>query len=367
MFSVKFSITGAALALLAVTSAPDSQAEIATELVSGYDHHCALTTSGGVQCWGKNNYGQLGNATTIDSSLPVRVSGLGSGVTQLASSHSNSCALLADSSVRCWGYNSYGQLGNGSTVDSNVPVAVAGLSGAIAVAAGLGHNCALLVTGSVKCWGLNNAGQLGNGTTTNSSTPVNVLNLSGAIDIALGHVHSCVLINNGQIQCWGYGGHAQLGNGSTANSTTPVNVLGIADATSIVAGRVHNCAKTNTGTAKCWGNNGSGQLGNGTTTNALTPIIVSGLSGVTKLATSSASGSTCAILTSGSSKCWGNNGLGQLGNGDTSNKTTPTTVTVLAGSVSTMTIGGNSACARVNDGVQCWGAIIMVNTAQAIP
>ncbi len=355
MFSVKFFITGAALALLALTHAPDSRAAMATALDSGYYHHCALTTAGGVLCWGENSYGQLGNGTTINSSVPVSVSGLASGVTQLASGISQACALLTDSSVRCWGFNFYGQLGNGSTVSSNVPVAVTGLRGAIAIAASRNHSCAVMATGGVKCWGFNNSGQLGNGTTVNSSTPVDVLNLTGAVGIVVGAWHACALINNGQVQCWG--GSTMLGNGSSANSTTPVNVLGITDATSIVAGWGHTCAKTNTGAAKCWGANAQGQIGNGTTAHALTPVVVSGLSGgVTQLAASSGGYSTCAILTGGSAKCWGLNRSGQLGNGDMIDKTTPTTVTVLTGPIALMTIGYYSACARVNTGVQCWGA-----------
>ena len=355
MLSVKFSITGAALALLAMANVPDSQAAIATAVVSGSNHHCALTTAGGVQCWGSNSYGKLGNTTTINSNVPVGVSGLGSGVTQIAGGTHHNCALLADSSVRCWGFNSFGQLGNGTRENSSVPVVVTGLSGAIAIAAGGSHSCALMATGGVKCWGRNLSGELGIGTTTNSNTPVSALSITGATGIALGNAHSCAVINNGQVHCWGDGGLGQLGHDSTANSTSRVPVFDISDATSIVAGHSHSCAKTNTGATKCWGQNLYGQFGNGTNTNALTAIVVNGLSGVTQLTSSSASYSTCAIFSGGSAKCWGRNEKGQLGNGNTTHSTTPTTVIGLAGSASSITIGSESACARVNGGVQCWG------------
>jgi alpha-tubulin suppressor-like RCC1 family protein len=356
MFAMRFSIPGACLALLAILAAPDSQAATTTVVVSGITTHCALNDASGVLCWGYNVQGQLGNGTVINSSLPVGVSGLGSGVTQLASGNSHNCALVSGG-VRCWGYNSYGQLGNGTSTNSNVPVAVAGLSGAVAVAAGFFHSCALMVTGGVKCWGYNGNGQLGDGTLVTRSAPVDVLGLSGAVGLAVGSYHSCALINNGQIQCWGNNAGGQLGNGSLVTSATRVNVTGIADADMIVAGVSHTCAKTTTGTARCWGSNSTGQLGSGgTTANVLTPVVVSGLSGVTQLAASSASNSTCAVLSGGSAKCWGSNASGQLGSGDTTNKTTPTTVTGLTGSASAITIGGDSACARVNNGVQCWGA-----------
>jgi alpha-tubulin suppressor-like RCC1 family protein len=359
MFAMRFSITGACLALLALLAilvAPDSRAATATAVVSGGQGQCALNESGGVLCWGRNNVGQLGNATLIDSSLPVAVSGLGNGVTQLASGDSHNCALLADGGVRCWGNNANGQLGNSTNTNSNVPVTVTGLSGAVAVAAGVYHSCALMVTGGVKCWGRNTYGQLGDGTATTSTTPVNVLGLSGAVGVTVGNSHTCALINNGQIQCWGYNYYGQLGNGSNVNSTTRVTVTGISDANALVAGQSHTCAKTITGTAKCWGYNGYGQLGNGATTDVLTPVVVNGLSGITQLTTSSSSYSTCAVLTGGSAKCWGSNNTGKLGNGDTTNKTTPTTVTVLSSPVNAITIGNDTACARVNGGVQCWGA-----------
>jgi alpha-tubulin suppressor-like RCC1 family protein len=216
-----------------------------------------------------------------------------------------------------------------------------------------------MATGGVKCWGNNDYGQLGDGTSATHATPVDVLYLSGAVSHAVGDAHSCALINNGHIQCWGHNNLGQLGNGTSgvsANSATRVDVTGIADANTLVAGVFHTCVKTTVGTAKCWGYNGYGTLGNGTTTNASTPVVVSGLSGVTQLAASSASYSTCAVLSGGSVRCWGFNTSGQLGSGDITNKTTPTAVVGLSGPVSDITTGGDSSCARINGGLQCWGS-----------
>lgn len=359
MFALKlptFSSICTGFAMVAMLMAPPAQAAMATVINAGSSNNCAITTTGGVLCWGYNNSGQLGNGSGASSMVPVSVTGLSSGVLQVANGVYHTCALLVGGSVRCWGANSMGQLGNGTLSNSNVPVAVSGLSGAIAIAAGVHHSCAVMATGTVKCWGWNSTGQIGDGTTAQRNLPVDVLSLSGAIGVAAGQNHSCALINNGQVKCWGSGDFGALGNGTTTGSLTRVDVVGLSDATSIAAGLSHTCVKTSSGAGKCWGHNGHGQLGNGSGMHASQPTLVSGLSsGVTQLTTSSHSWSTCAVLANGTAKCWGLNHGGQLGSGDTANKVTPSTVTGLAGTVSSIAMGNSHACARVNNGVQCWG------------
>ena len=238
---------------------------------------------GTVRAWGDNQFGGLGNATTTSSSTPVPVSGL-TGVTAIAGGDESGYALLSDGTVRAWGYNSYGQLGNGTTTNSSTPVPVSGLTGVTAIAGGFSSGYALLSDGTVRAWGHNGFGQLGNATTTDSSTPVPVSGLTGVTAIAGNNVTAYALLSDGTVRAWGDNSNGQLGNGTTANSSTPVPVSGLRGVTAISGGAGSGYALLSAGTVQAWGYNGSGQLGNGTTTDSSTPAPVSGLTGVTAIA-----------------------------------------------------------------------------------
>jgi alpha-tubulin suppressor-like RCC1 family protein len=326
-------------------------------VLAGENHSCALTTAGAVMCWGNNDYGQLGNGTLISSATPVQVTGLVSDVIAISIGIIHSCALTGDGGVQCWGDNSEAQLGNGSTTGSNIPVAVTDLGGGItAITSGAGHTCALTSGGAVKCWGYNSDGQLGNGTTTNSNIPVAVTGLSNGVSaISSGGVHSCAL-TTGVMKCWGYNVYGQLGDGTTTDSSTPVAVTGLVSGiAAISSGFYHTCVLTSGGGVQCWGNNGYGQLGNGSTTGGLSPVNVSGL-GMDILAISSGGFHTCALTNGGGMKCWGYNGYGQLGNGSSDDHLTPVDVVGLSNGTVTVSGGYIHTCAVTNgSGIKCWG------------
>ena len=327
-------------------------AQPATSISMGGGHSCALLAGGSIKCWGWNQSGQLGDGTTNNSSTPVSVIGI-STATNISTGAQHSCALLSDGSIKCWGLNYYGQPGAGSTTPTYVPVSVIGISTATSISSGGGHSCALLADQTVKCWGSNQTGQLGDGTTTTTYVPVSVVGISTATSISTGVDHSCALLSGGSIKCWGLNASGALGDGSTTNSTIPVSVVGISTATSISSGLYLSCALLAGGSIKCWGWNQIGQLGDGTTNNSSTPVSVGGIS----TATSFSSGSlhSCALLSGGSIKCWGQNEYGALGDGSNTNSTIPVSVVGISAATS-ISSGGYHSCALLADwGIKCWG------------
>ncbi len=332
-----------------------------SKIVAGWEHTCALTDTGGVKCWGRNEYGQLGDGTTSAISAPVSVNGLSSGVTALAAGYSHTCALTDTGGVKCWGNNGTGQLGDGTTTNRHTPVDVSGLSsGVAALTAGGNHTCALTSLGAVKCWGSNGYGELGDGTNIDQHTPVDVSGLSsGVAALGVGPAtsgHTCALTDSGGVKCWGLNNYGQLGNGTTTWSSVPVNVSGLSSGvTMITLGGWHTCAVTGTGGAKCWGSNLRGQLGNGLYSQRSIPLDVNSLSsGVASL--SAGNNHTCTVTTAGGTKCWGDNDNGQLGDGTTTWRSTPMDVSGLSSGAALVAAGNKHTCAlTVVGGVKCWG------------
>jgi alpha-tubulin suppressor-like RCC1 family protein len=234
---------------------------------------------------------------------------------------SHTCAVLSGGTVKCWGYGSYGQLGNGSKSSHDTPVSVSSISTATSVSAGTMHTCAVLSRGTIKCWGIGGSGRLGNGSTSDQNTPVSVSSISTATSVSAGYRHTCAVLSGGTVKCWGDGDSGQLGNGSTRDQNTPVSVSGISTATSVSAGYRHACAVLSGGTVKCWGSGYYGQLGNGSTSNQSTPVSVSSISTATSVSTGGSH--TCVVLSGESVSCWGKGSLGQLGDGSTSDQNTP--------------------------------------------
>jgi alpha-tubulin suppressor-like RCC1 family protein len=385
---------------------------------TGSNHNCGIVTSGALQCWGLNASGQLGDGTRSNLVAPAPIAGgiaftqisgaqrtsCGLGTTGTAlcwgdniagmlgigffdfsnaftpvvvaggltfstiSSNSNSvsiCGLVTGSSAAyCWGNNSSGQLGDGTTTSRNAPVAVSGGENYRVLATGDNHSCALTASNALRCWGSNSSGQLGDGTTTSRSVPTAVTTTESMVHVASGGSHSCGLLESGSLSCWGSNSWGQLGDGSNTNRLVPTPVLGGIAFSAVYAGGSHSCALTTTGALYCWGRNTFGQLGDGTTTNRSIPTLIA-----TGPFTSVALGQShsCARSPAGAVSCWGVNSSGQVGDGTITNRLTPTPV--LGGlSITSITAGGEHTCGVTAAGTgYCWGQTSSGQTGVELP
>ena len=321
------------------------------QISAGENHTCAIASDNRAYCWGSNKNGQLGNGSTADSNVPVAVnmSGALAGKTikQMSVEFSTSCVVASDNRAYCWGSNKNGQLGNGSTADSRVPVAV-NTSGVLVgktikeVTTGGFHTCALDTSSKMYCWGLNSSGRLGGGLTSILSNVPVAVNMSGALagktikQMSTGYSSTCAIASDNRAYCWGSGNNGQLGNGSTADSRVPVavNMSGALVGKTIkqiLAGGDHGCVVASDDKMYCWGLNNNGELGNNSSVNSSVPVAVNAdgvLAGKTIRQMSAGFSSTCAVDSGYGIYCWGYNSNGQLGNNSTNNSRVPTYVYV---------------------------------------
>ncbi len=334
---------------------PLPAADPVLQLVAGGNHTCVLLQSGLVNCWGRNQFGQLGYNRTdnLGDGEPVTSFGyvtLGDLATKIAAGGDHTCAILQSGAVRCWGYNFYGQLGRGNVanIGDNETVYSAGnldFGAGVTVrdlALGGHHTCALLSSGAVRCFGYAMQGQLGYGNTAHlaDNEPLaSVANvaLTGAVrKLVAGQSHTCALTEAGTLRCWGYGELGQLGqshagglnwgdNSGETPSALPSDINTGARVTDVIAGNYHVCALSSDGKLKCWGSNASGQLGTGNTTNLGTPPAAGvNLDGVTPYRISAGTNHTCALRSNGTARCWGAGADGRLGRGNVTNNFTAT-------------------------------------------
>ncbi|MFZ5893950.1 MAG: DUF1566 domain-containing protein [Myxococcota bacterium] len=310
----------------------------------GYEHACALR-SGRVYCWGVNRSGQLGDGTTSDSAVPVRVRDL-ENVAAISVGFFHTCAL-ADGRIWCWGLNMSGQLGDGTQTNASRPILMDSLKfGITSVAAGAAHTCAL-ADGVAYCWGGNAQGQLGDNTRTSGMTPKQILGFGSSVTtISAGEYQTCA-VSSGDVWCWG-----QLPNAGF--SLVPKKAEGITGVSQVSAGGDFTCALAN-GSAFCWGDNTYGALGTNSAESTATPVPVYGLSQETSKI-SAASSRACAIV-SGSGYCWGYNMRAEVGDLSTEMRRAPRLVWGLDSQVSDLSTGVAGTCAIANGRAYCWGLI----------
>jgi len=345
----------------------------------------AVMSDGTIRSWGSNSGYALfmtdgllgaGDSAPSQTATPLQVMNITT-ATAVAAGDGHACALLADETVACWGDNTYGQLGTdaNTTYGSTTPIAVAGLSGVIAIAAGEIHTCALLSGGTVECWGADTEGELGstittmcNGTDVCSSSPLAVPGLTGVTAIAIGADdgngadHTCALLSGGAVECWGYNQYGELGIGSKTTAApygvfSPTPVAGLTNAIGITAWWGGGCALVSGGTVECWGLDDDETLGEVRDASSDTPLAVMDVTGVTAISVGPVSETVCAVLSSGAAKCWGLAGNGTVGNGAANPPETSGPVSVVGlTDVTAIAAGAWHVCALSSGNVYCWGA-----------
>jgi len=362
----------------AVQANPLGEFDVAAVYGGGSNlHTCALTSMGGLGCWGDNVHGKLGDGSSSDRQFPIQVQGLNSGVTDAALGASHTCAIV-NGAVQCWGSNSKGQLGIAPSAlsKSKTPISVNIGSNVIAqsIVASLGSNCVLTTDNSVICWGTNRDGILGDNDTATPQTAVakppaeaTVLIGENILAIDMGLRHACALLDSSEVKCWGFNKQGQIGAGykSTAEGI-PVYVTdgisNISGVTKISTGQTHTCAITNADEVKCWGSNSKKQLGYTANVMSIVAKNVEGLptDGV-PVEIGTGNRHSCVLMDNGDVYCWGDNSYGQLGNstiatgssGDSYSQT-PVKVDNVSRAGALM-MGDEHTCVEIRSGMACWG------------
>nr|AIF25460.1 RCC1 domain-containing protein [uncultured marine group II/III euryarchaeote SAT1000_51_D10] len=358
-------------------------------IAAGSDHTCAILVNGSLYCWGENDYGQLGLGDTTLRTLPSYVDLGGGSAIGVAAGYKFTCVIVENGSIYCWGKNHKGQLGNDNFANNqNNPQLVNLSSGrtAVQVATGSNHACAVLDNGSVNCWGWNSEGQLGDGSSEGNgdalcttgcwsddsmygggqSNPVFTrldydasVNpppyIATAVSVSAGNRGSCAVLDDGRAKCWGT--NYFVPSGASENpQTVDNNASDVSSMVTVVSYSSSSCGLLDNGSVYCWGAGGVGQMGVNSTNNHYAAAIVS-VQGLGQPVVSISAGWDyfCAILQDRSMKCWGENVVGKLGVGNTTNQHLPVSVNITGDVVSVSAGGGHTCVIMLNSSMKCWG------------
>jgi alpha-tubulin suppressor-like RCC1 family protein len=343
-FNSPFATTVGYLVLVFLLSTANHVTAAIPMVSSGASHSCAVLGNGAIQCWGSNSSGELGVGDTRDTSLvPATVSGIASAEKVSAGAFS-SCAILNGGALTCWGSNTKGQLGIGTTTNASSPVFVTGIAPVSSVSLGYLYSCAVLMNGQIACWGINDRGQLGLGDKSDRNSPQVIPSINNAVQVTAGYSNTCALLSDSTVKCWGDGRFLPIGSTvDSIDATSPVIVGGLTGVTYISSGitAIHTCAVASSNEVRCWGNRGS-------------PYYP--LSAGEKVTQVSVNGNfNCGLLNTGRIMCTGENRYGQLGDGTYISSNSPVSVLGVENAVS-VSAGATHICAQIDDGaIKCWG------------
>ncbi|MBO9667036.1 MAG: hypothetical protein J7501_09505 [Bdellovibrio sp.] len=334
------------------------------KLSIGRKHSCAVMSDNSLRCWGLNAYGQIGDGTSMFRSEGVTIAS-GTSFKAVSVGNEHSCAIATNGDLYCWGRNANGQVGNnGAGVDKNTPQLIDSGVAYQMVSSGENHSCGLTTTNKIRCWGQGMYGALGNGGTSNLNVPTEI---DAAVDykfVSVGAKSSCAITSTDKLRCWGHNAVNELGDGTTTNALAPIDIDATNDYATVAIGSGHGCGVTLTGAMRCWGYNGTGAIGDGTTTARTTPVTVNSGTTYTAVAVTDDQNigggrtTTCAVLSTGAVQCWGSNVNGQLANSTLTQSTSA--VNVDAGTTySSIFVTGHRACGvttgTAGGALKCWG------------
>ncbi|MGZ4494956.1 MAG: RCC1 domain-containing protein [Nocardioides sp.] len=331
-----------------VTVAPAA----ATAVSAGGGQSCSTLADGTAKCWGANSYGELGDGTTTQRLTPTNLPST-AGWRQVTTGGSTTCGIQNDGSAWCWGLNHRGQVGDGTRTRRLAPVRVGTAMNWSQISTGWWHTCGVRTDGTAWCWGDNANGELGDGTTTRRLTPVRVAGGGEWTSVVTGGWHSCGLRTDGTAWCWGSNTFGQLGDGTSTRRLTPVRVGTANDWRVLTSSWLSTCGIEEGGALSCWGGNDRGQLGDGTVANHYSPTSIAAGTAFADVSTGEAH--TCAVTTVGTLWCWGDNAYGQLGDGTTTARTRPGQVGTDSDWARVSASWFHSCAVRTGGDTWCWG------------